>query len=383
MRLLIDDSAAFNQAAGIGRYARNVLPPALGELAGMPGLELTVFWAPERRGDAPFARATLESLPTSIPKTVRRSPISRLRLDQLWHRAGMSAGAKAIAGSADLVYCPDFLAPPLARTPTIVTVHDLAFLVCPERAPRGLVAFLRAAVVRQVRSADAVAVVSETSRRDVVERLGIAPDRAWIVPNGVDERFYCAQPPGAGVRTRLGLPERYLLMVGTLEPRKNHEGAFAAMRAMNGRLDMPLLVAGKDGWEFEPIRRVAADLVATGRVRFLDFVPDADLPSLYAGAAALVYPSWYEGFGLPVLEALAAGIPVATSDAPALREVGGDLVEVASPADPEALAGAIDRALASDQNSGAARAARRARARQFGWPAAGSALARLLRAYSG
>ena len=99
------------------------------------------------------------------------------------------------------------------------------------------------------------------------------------------------------------------------------------MRAANGRLDLPLVVAGKEGWEVEQIRKAAAGLVAKGLVRFLDFVPDADLPGLYAGAAALVYPSWYEGFGLPVLEALAAGIPVVTSDAPALLEVSGGVVE--------------------------------------------------------
>jgi alpha-1,3-rhamnosyl/mannosyltransferase len=142
------------------------------------------------------------------------------------------------------------------------------------------------------------------------------------------------------------------------------------------------VVAGKEGWDVEPIWTAAADLVENGRVRFLEFVPDADLPSLYAGAAALVYPSWYEGFGLPVLEALAAGIPVAVAHATALREVGGDVVEIADPAQPESIAAAIERALGSDRNTETARAARQARAHRFGWPAAGSALAQLLRAYS-
>jgi glycosyltransferase involved in cell wall biosynthesis len=382
MRLLVDASAAFNQAAGIGRYARNVLAHGLRELAGQPDFALTLFYGPERPGPPPYEREVRAAVPPGVPVVVRRAPLSRKRLDQLWHRAGLGLGAAFLAGDADLIYCPDFLAPPVAGVPKVVTVHDLAFVVCPERAPAGLVGFLRAAVTRQVRAAAAVAVVSEASRRDLVERLGVAPERVAVVPNGVDARFFAARPPDDEQRRRLGLPAAYLLMVGTLEPRKNHLGAFAALRT-GSVPDLPLLVAGRRGWQDEPIRRAAADLVAGGRVLFLDFVPEADLPALYAGAAALVYPSWYEGFGLPVVEALAAGTPVVISAAPALVEVGGDVVEVAEAGDPADLAAAIGRALASAAGGEVARQRRRVRARRYSWAASGVALARLLRAHGG
>jgi glycosyltransferase involved in cell wall biosynthesis len=377
MRLLIDASAAFNQGAGIGRYARSLLPPTIRELAGAPDFALTLFYASARAGAASFEREVMAAVPSGVSATVQRASLSRKRLDQLWHRAGLSLGASVLTGRGDVVYCPDFLAPPLHGAQRVVTVHDLAFVVSPEHAPEELARFLRQAVAREVRSSATIAVVSETSRRDLVERLGVAPERIVVVPNGVEERFFRAARPSAEVRQRLDLPVDYLLMVGTLEPRKNHAGAFAGIRRL-GRNGVPLLVAGQPGWQVEPIRRNAADLEADGRVRFLGYVDEIDLPTLYAGAAALIYPSWYEGFGLPVVEALAAGTPVVVSDAPALVEVGGGAVEVAAAGDPEGLASAIERALGSAADD-AAREHRRARARRYSWEASGRALARTLR----
>jgi alpha-1,3-rhamnosyl/mannosyltransferase len=139
------------------------------------------------------------------------------------------------------------------------------------------------------------------------------------------------------------------------------------------------VVAGRAGWEVEPIRQAGADLTHRGLIRWLDYVPDEDLPALYAGAVALVYPSWYEGFGLPVLEALAVGIPVVISAAPALVELAGVVAEIADAAEPDALADAIVRASTVESRSEPARIRRQIVARGYSWAASGRRLARLWR----
>lgn len=376
MRVVVDASAAFNQGAGIGRYARGVVPAAARAL---PGARFSLVYAPARPGPAPFGRETTAAFPDSTELTVRRLPLSRRRVDQLWFRIGLAVPVQEVAGRADVVYSPDFTAPPAGRTPRLMTIHDLAFLICPNQTPPRLRAYLSQVVPRQLAAAARVLTVSETTRRDLAERFGLGGDRVAIVPNGVEERFFGASPPTAPERVRLGLPASYLLSVGTIEPRKNLATLFAAMSLAGARLDLPLVVVGRRGWESGPILALAEPLARTGRARFLGYVPDEALPTVYAGAAALVYPSWYEGFGLPVLEALAVGIPVVASTAPALREVAGETALYAAPGDAEGLAAAIETALGADGRSVAAVAARRARARRFGWEAAGSALAGVLR----
>jgi glycosyltransferase involved in cell wall biosynthesis len=379
-RLAVDHSAAFNQGAGIGRYARNILPRATDHL---DGATITLWYAPSQPGPAPFGSEATSSFDDQETPRVRRGPLSRRRMDQLWFRARVPLPFRALAGASDLIYSPDFTAPPDWHTPRIVTVHDLAFLVCPERAPAPLRTYLSAVVPRQVASAAHVTAVSQATRSDLIDRLGVDPARISVVPNGVDERFFAGRPLDAATRQTLGLPASYLLTVGTLEPRKNHLTLFAAFALLGDRLDVPLVVAGRPGWEYEPILRAAAPLRARGRVILLDYVPDDLLPGLYAGAAAVVYPSWYEGFGLPVLEGLAAGVPVVAGDVPALHEVAGDAAVFAPPASVEALADAIDRALASDQRTEHARRRRQSRARRYSWGDAGRILAAIIAGTAG
>lgn len=373
MRLLVDASAAFDQGAGIGRFARNVLSHSVRYF---PDAEWTLLRFPERRGQAPIPFDREDAWRGA---TVRRRelPLTRRRADQLFFRARIPLDVRWVAGGADVLYSPDFTAPPAGSAPRIVTIHDLAFLTHPEWAPLSLRRFLTQVVPDQVRRATAVAVVSESTRQDVLERLDVDPAQVHLVPNGVEERFFARAPLTAAEQERLGLPEEYLLMVGTLEPRKNHLNVFSSLALLPPSLHMPLVVAGKRGWSIEPILAAAEPLVAAGRVKLIDYVPDEHLPGLYTGASAVIYPSWTEGFGLPVLEALASGVPVVTSFAPSLREVGGDHVIYAEASSPESIAEGIQTALGSDDDR--LRELRQAQARRFSWEASGRQLAELLR----
>jgi glycosyltransferase involved in cell wall biosynthesis len=153
---------------------------------------------------------------------------------------------------------------------------------------------------------------------------------------------------------------------------------FKAIQILDRHVDLPLVVAGRRGWEDELIVAEAKNLEARGRVILTDYVVDSDLPGLYSGAQAVVYPSWYEGFGLPVAEAMASGSAVVTSSAPALRETGGGFALYCDPSDPECIAARIVEALSDCNQSIAARAARQARAREFNWDRSGIALAGVL-----
>ncbi len=379
-RVVIDASAAFNQGAGIGRYARNVIPAAA---VALPNTSFGLFYAPAGPGPAPFGADALARFPRDRPVTIHRAPMSRRRADQLWFRAGVPFPLQAFTGRADVIYSPDFTAPPARRVPRLVTVHDLAFLIFPEHTPSRLRSYLERIVPRQIATAHRVIVVSETTKSDLIERLGIREEQIVVVPNGVEERFFAAAPLTVVDRESLNLPEEYLLTVGTVEPRKNHLTLFAAMRMLDGRLDVPLVVAGRRGWDVGPIVEASEDLVRGGRVQFVDYIPEALLPGLYAGAAAVVYPSWYEGFGLPVLEALAAGVPTVTSDAPALVEVGGEATIVSSAGRADDLAVAIERALTPMERSARRREERQRQARRYSWEAAGGRLASLIREVTG
>lgn len=376
MRVAVDFSAGAGQGAGIGRYARNVLPEAA---AALPDWEFALWYAPEPGDGAAFVADASANFPGADRVTFHRSRLDRRRMDQLWFRARLPVPIQLWTGRVDLVYSPDFTAPPSMRRPSIPTIHDLAFLVTPERAPASLRDYLAVVVLRQVQRAAAVATVSETTKRDLIERLGVEPNRIVVIPNAADQRFFEATPLPPDVRAQLGLPDRYFLSVGTLEPRKNHRTLFAAMRQVPAADRIPLAVVGRRGWSSDEIVQEAEGLARDGLAILLDYVDDRLLPGIYAGATAVAYPSWYEGFGLPVLEGLAAGVPVVASNVPAHVEVAGDQAVLVDPADAEALAAALHTATDDRWRTRAMRDARRTRARRYSWQNAGTALAGLLR----
>jgi glycosyltransferase involved in cell wall biosynthesis len=248
-------------------------------------------------------------------------------------------GAIAERHALDVVHYPNQLGGAFlsSRIPRVLTLHDLTPLSHPQLHPWWTVLGYRVLLRRSVQRADRVLVDSQSVRADLL-RVAPESDRVTPIPLGVDARFRPVAP-SADLRQRLDLPERFLLSVGVLEPRKNHAAmvrALARVHAAGERLT--LVIVGRAGW------RWVDPLEATGLtelrpwVRILRDLPTADLVELYGGARALVYPSFSEGFGLPVLEAMACGCPVITSDRSSLPEVGGDAALYASPDDPAAIA---------------------------------------------
>jgi glycosyltransferase involved in cell wall biosynthesis len=204
------------------------------------------------------------------------------------------------------------------------------------------------------RQADLVIVPSETTKADVVDQLQIDPGRIAVIPWGCDERFQPQEDPTrlALVRRKYRLPGRYVLFVGTLEPRKNLTTllkAYAMLRAGGQDEDAKLVVVGRKGWLYDEVFETVRALALHRDVLFTDFVDDADLPDLYRGASLFVLPSFYEGFGLPILEAMASGVPVIASNTSSMPEVAGEAALLIDPRNPQAMAEAMAGVLADEQ----------------------------------
>ena len=294
------------------------------------------------------------------PIVTRPMRLPRLALYESWHVLRRPA-VQSATGPVDAIWVTGGAVPPRSA-PMVVTIHDLAFLHRPEHFTAKGRRFFRQATACARRDADLVLCPSQVTADDCAAH-GFAAERLRVVPWGVDQR---RAGPGevAAVTQRHGLTRPYVLSVGTAEPRKNLAAVFAAFARL-GRDDVDLVVVGPDGWH-EDVAALAGS-VSRQRVYLLGFVPAEDLPGLYAGASVFCYPSLFEGFGLPVLEAMAQGAAVVTSAGTSMVEVGGDAVVLVDPSDPDAVAEALAALL--DDLSEAARlgAAARVRAEEFTW----------------
>ena len=391
MRIGIDYTSAVWQGAGIGRYTRELVR-AIVEQGG--NYRYTLFYAARGADRANPYLADLDQLRAAHPN-VRAAPIplSPRRLTQIWQRLRAPLPVELFTGQLDLLHAPDFVLPP-TRARTLLTIHDLSFLVHPECAVPSMVRYLSDAVPRSLHRADAVLADSQATRGDLARLLDYDPARVTVVYPGVSSRFRPLPPEVTEpVRARLSLPERFVLFVSTLEPRKNLVRLLEAFARLGDggwgmgdgeplspiphppSADLHLVIAGRRGWLYEEIFAAIERLELSDRVRLLDYVDDNDLPALYNLAWVFTYPSIYEGFGLPALEALACGTPVVTADNSSLPEVVGDPTTgskepaaVLVPAeDVAALATALGRVVSETALRARLRAAGLARARQFTW----------------
>lgn len=265
---------------------------------------------------------------------------------------------------------PNYYLPPFSGA-AVSTIHDLSIFLHPEFHPPERVAFMQKEIPDALRRASVLITDSEFVRREVVEFFGWPEDRVVAVPLGVPEEFHPReQTEVQTLLEHLGLRYgEYSLCVATIEPRKNIRGLLAAYRRLpNGiRRRYPLVLVGDRGWHNEEILDDIDSGAREGWLRYLGYVQEGDLPGVFAAARVFVFPSFYEGFGLPVLEAMASGLPVVCSDRGSLPEVTGNAVLAVDPDDVAELGAAIERALEDEQWNITARSASIQRASKFSW----------------
>ncbi|MCA9860279.1 MAG: glycosyltransferase family 4 protein [Thermomicrobiales bacterium] len=365
--ILIDISAAVNQGAGIGRYARE-LTRALIPL--VPNDEARLWYAAEPH---PYDPKLLDSHPWSSVPSVR-SRLSRRSVDRLYFRGRLPLRRLLGSGQPSQSYSPDFTAPPGRQTH--ITIHDLAWLHPEAETPPGLTAFLAPVVERAARSAATIFTVSNTIRTEILERYALSEDRLIVAPNAPGLEFFRATQLDAATLDRHGVHRPFVLYVGTIEPRKNLGILIEAGKLLPDGVQ--IVMAGRSGWRAEEIESRMSSSASPGRYLRMGFVPEDLLPRLMASASAVVYPSRYEGFGLPIVEALAAGVPVVASDLPVFREVGGEVVRYFDPANAEALATIVQQTISVELDP-VARSARIEQAKQFDWLASAAIVAARLR----
>jgi glycosyltransferase involved in cell wall biosynthesis len=352
MRIGIDARLVFYHKAGIGQYILR-LTQALAQIDHTD--QFVIF---KSRKDA-----------TPIVNQ------SNFKMQRLWtpshHRFERWAmSIELLPFPLDILHSPDFIPPAHAWCPSVITVHDLAFLKYPRFLTRNS-AHYYGQVDLAARHADHIIAVSESTKRDTAQLLGVPNEKITVIYEAAHPVF---RPVAnidalARVRTQYHLPENFILFVSTIEPRKNLPTLLRAYRRLrdNYKSDAVLAIAGSRGWLFEEVDKVIAELKLEDAVRFLGNVPNEELVYLYNAAKLFVFPSFYEGFGLPPLEAMACGTPVIVSNVSSLPEVVGDAGMLINPEDVEGLTVAMWRVLSDETLRQELRTKGLKRAQIFSW----------------
>ncbi len=357
MTIYVDVSAAVHGKAGLSRYAESLviaLAPLLDERLALFQNSLgrrgpLAGWPQERIAGVRWGYKPWRAL--VLARQLLRWPMSNL------------------LPNAELFHATEHLLPPLGELPTVLTVHDLIFERFPAYHKRANYLYLRRAMPLFCQKARAIIAISENTRQDLVERYHLPPEKITVIPEAAAPGF-APQPPAiiAEVRARYRLPERYILAVGTLEPRKNLSRLVDACGPLfDAGLVDALVLVGARGWLYEGFFQHLEASPWRERVILPGFVREQDLPAVYGGALVTAQPSLYEGFGLPVLEAMACGSPVCASNSSSLPEVGGDAALYFDPENVGEMTETLRAVVTSQELRRHMREAGLARARQFTW----------------
>ncbi len=382
-RILLDVGPAVHQNAGLAKYANRLATHLLA--SNLPAnhsgeIDLTLFYnvhsnhlLPESLRSAPaislpmgqyqWRLSVLASQLTGVRYRLQRDKVTGWQSDKT-----AAATYPSTQSPFQLYHATEHLLPRLPM-PTVLTVHDLIFERFPQHHTLTNRLFLKVGMPLFVKAATAIIAVSQQTKRDLVEFYRTPAEKIHVIYEGIDDHF---QPADAAEVARVKTtysPERpYLLMVGTLEPRKNHATALRALlRLKQQGFSHRLLIVGGHGWLFEPIRKLVDELGLGNDVTFTGYIPQADLPPLYTGADCVLLPSLYEGFGFPVLEAMACGAPVVCSNVSSLPEVAGNAALLVDPQDDAALAAAIQRVITEPGLAENLRSLGKVQAARFTW----------------
>ncbi|MCH8025705.1 MAG: glycosyltransferase family 4 protein [Chloroflexi bacterium] len=357
MRIALDCSAIPRRMAGAGVYSYQLVR-AVASIES--GHEFVVFARTGLFDDLADGRERMQIVQAGAGSRVTRLAWEQAALPFLLRRHHI-----------DLLHSTHHHTPVVAGggVKRVVTFHDVTFLVLPRRYP--LVRRLYMSTLTRVaaRVVDAIITPSRSTRDDAVRELGVNQDRITVIPYAAGTQYTPSDATAVTrVRERYRLAGDYILSVSSLEPGKNRTRLIQAVaRLRDERVDCTLAIAGQPGWRYEGDMELARELGLGDRVRYLGYVPDDDLPPLYSGAALLAYPSLYEGFGLPVLEAMACGTPVVASNISATAEVAGDAALLVDPLDVDGLATAMRRLLSDETLHAVLRARGLERAAGYSW----------------
>lgn len=358
MNVCMDIQAGLGQTGGIGRYVRELFRHLGTEAAAGDAVEGFCFDFHRRWRGMPWAAGGRVRACRWMPGRIAQAAWKRIHAPSF----------DRFAGDADVYHFPNFVRPPLGKgTRSVVTIHDLSFLRMPETTEKKNLAWLTAEIQRTADTADAILTDSRFSASEIHELLGVEPERIHPVWLGLDS--FPPPPPeaeAAALRRGLGLERPYLLMVGTLEPRKNIPflvKVFEELRDFDG----DLALVGSLGWKTEVILSAIESSPRRDRIRRLGGIRDDQLAAVYAGASVFVYPTRYEGFGFPPLEAMARGVPVVSARNSSLPEVLGDAPRWVDGFDAAEWAAAIRTVLGNAEGLEAMRRAGVAQAGRFTW----------------